>query len=475
MKNRPVFLCVDIGTSSMKGAVFSPEGECLSIVRIDLLERRPDPFSSWDAEIWSGAFLRLMAKLKVRRFEGIAVSGNGPTLVPLGDGDRPAHDVLLWIDKRVRPLAGQKSLFLPKAAWLMREKPDVYEKTRIFLPCPEYLVFRLTGEKRAFSASEDFSEYLWTGKALEDYGLAPEKFPPVIFTAAEAGRVTAAAAETFGILRGTPVYAGGPDFLMALLGTAAVRPGLSCDRAGTSEGVNTCVDRFINSEKLRCLPHIIPGCWNAAAILSSTGRLFEWFRGLSGQEAVPYDEMFRGIQSVSPAGSSPASGIPWFFPFLRAGDSWEFSEGMFIGLGAGHGRNEIGLAVVEAIGFAVRQAVENLEEQGLSVGELRISGGQAKNAVWNQMKADIVGKTLLTPETEDAELLGNLCAALCGRGIYANLRDASEALVRFKAEYVPDPAKTAFYADRYARYARAYSRFLAALKDSAFCGDKGAP
>jgi sugar (pentulose or hexulose) kinase len=50
--------------------------------------------------------------------------------------------------------------------------------------------------------------------------------------------------------------------------------------------------------------------------------------------------------------------------------------------------------------------------------------------------------------------------------MYANLRDASESLVRFKAEYTPEPAKTAFYADRYARYTHAYSRFLAALKDS---------
>jgi hypothetical protein len=41
---------------------------------------------------------------------------------------------------------------------------------------------------------------------------------------------------------------------------------------------------------------------------------------------------------------------------------------MFIGLGADHGMNEMGLSVVESIGFAVRHAVQILEEHGCVIG-----------------------------------------------------------------------------------------------------------
>ena len=448
----------------MKGGLFSPSGQMLSACRAELPRETAGAFSSWDAEHWSRGFRNIAERLGCREPAGIVISGNGPTLVPLGADDIPVFPALLWIDKREKPAAGQKSLFLPKAAWLQEERPDVYERTRSFRPCPEYLSFRLTGEKYAVSPSDEFSEYIWTGASLDFYGMDREKFPPMIRPGFSAGKVGSAAEREFGIAAGTPVYSGGPDFLMTLLGTAVVRPGRVCDRAGTSEGINYCSARPVVSNRLRCLPHIAPGCYNIAGMLSSTGRLFEWFRSLSGQEDVPYEQMLVNLQAASGASDFSRPELPWFFPSMHKGEPWEFSRGMFIGLGADHGKNEMGLAVVESIGFAVRQAVETLENHGCLIEDIRVSGGQARNSTWNQMKADIVGKTLLVPEIEDAELVGNLAAGLAGRGDFSDLPEASENLVRFKAEFRPDRRKHAWYDALYARYRHAYTRFQTALK-----------
>jgi xylulokinase len=370
----------------------------------------------------------------------------------------------MWIDKNEKTVAGQRSLFLPKAAWFRDERPGEYEKTRVFLPCPEYLSFLLSGEEFAVSPSGEFSEYLWTGKSLESFGLDAGKFPAIVPPGTKTGAVTAAASRRFGLPAGMPVYSGGPDFLMSLLGTAATRPGRVCDRAGTSEGINYCAEKPVVSKKVRCLPHIVPGCYNIAGILSSTGRLFEWFRRLSGQDRTSYEAMLGAMQEISGSRGFSRPDLPWFFPSLHEGAAWEFSKGMFIGLGADHGKNEMGLSVVESIGFAVRHAVQILEEHGCVIGELRISGGQAKNPVWNRMKADMVGKTLLVPEIQDAELLGDLAAGLCGRGDYERLDEAAEDLVRFTAEYRPDRKNYARYTGIYEQYLHAYSRFQNALK-----------
>ncbi|MDR1931847.1 MAG: FGGY-family carbohydrate kinase [Spirochaetales bacterium] len=469
----PVFLCADIGTSSLKGALFRLSGECLCRARAEFSASAGRLFQDWNAGEWLSAFGRLVRELTAAadRAErggvsvgGIVISGNGPTLVPLGAGGEPVHPVLLWIDGRAEHLSGEKSLFLPKAAWLMRERPAVYEKTVLFLGCPEYLVCCLTGEKHAFSPSPEFSEYIWTERSCAACGLDPRKFPPAISTGAEAGRVSPSAAREFGIPRGAPVYAAGPDFLMTLLGTACVRPGRSCDRAGTSEGVNTCTARPVLSAKLRCLPHIIPGYWNAASLLFSTGRLFEWFRAASSQADVPYDALLAGIQEA--ARQEFQARLPWFFPLAETSAGGEKPDGGFPGMffheGKGfyldsgviqrYGKQALGLAVARAIGFAVRQAVCDLRTQGLMIEELRVSGGQAKNPLWNQLKADLTGAALLVPEIEDAELVGGLAAGLKGCGMYADLAGAAEALVRFKTRCRPDPEKKAFYADMFEEY-----------------------
>jgi xylulokinase len=464
MKTNSPFLCVDIGTSSIKGGLFDSSGTLISMGRLDLLTEGREDFQFWDSERWGRGFKKLVSGFASGPLAGIVLSGNGPTLVPVDEKGSPVFPALLWIDGREKKTAGQRSLFLPKAAWLMDNRPEEFEKTRWFLPCPEYLAFLLTGEKWAISPSAEFNEYLWTEKSLSFHGLPREKFPPILCPGREMGRVTAEAAARFGLPECVPVYSGGPDFLMSLLGTSATRPGRTCDRAGTSEGINYCSEKPHMSSRLRCLPHIVPGRYNVAGILSSTGRLFEWFRKLSGQDHVPYDEMLITMQAASGIAGTGRPDLPWFFPSIHKGAAWEFSKGMFIGLGADHGKNEMGLAVVESIGFAVRNSVEILENHGCFIDVIRVSGGQAKNATWNQMKADIVGKPILVPEVEDAELVGNLCAGLAGRGDYADLVEASENLVRFKAEYTPDPGKHAWYSDLYQRYLHAYSRFQAALK-----------
>jgi xylulokinase len=442
----------------MKGAVFSPGGECLRFSRIGFPVGNPDSFCNWDADIWTAAFGRLVAELGCPEPEGIAISGNGPSLVPVGGDGRPVSSVLLWLDGKSVAVRDEASLFLPKALWLLRERPRLYEKTAFFLGCPEYLVFCLTGEKHAFAPSTEFSPYIWTSGACAAFGLEAEKFPPVVRTSCQAGRVGERASRVFGLLRGTPVYAAGPDFLMALLGTAAVRPGRCCDRAGTSEGINVCALSPAAPGKLRCLPHIVPGLWNAAALAPSTGRLFEWFRRVSGQETLSHEETLRDILKEETGAGGPLSF------FLSAPDALDGVFARWDGRGgrfsveealARYGKGAAGLALVRAIGFFVRRALMDLEAEGFPADELRVSGGQARSPLWNALKANLTGKPLRVPAVPDAELTGALAVCLCGRGDYAGLGEAAEALVRFTAEYRPRAEKKEYYKELYEAYMEA--------------------
>jgi len=460
-------LCVDFGTSSIKAGVIDEEGRLRGWAHESLLDDPRADLVRWDPGLWSSHLKAAIEQLRAAGAIGAAgggdlaavvVSGNGPTIVPVGASGEPLSEAFLWIDRReLRPSRGA-SFYLPKVEWIRRNRPELYEKTASFLPFPEYLNFVLTGEKSAIVPSEEFVPYVWSGQEIAAAGLDGEKFPPFVRIGERIGRVTARGGEASGLPKGLPVVAGGSDFLMALVGTAAVAPGRTCDRAGTSEGINHCSSRPVRSERVRCLPHVIPGLYNAAGILASTGRIFEWFRTISGQREKSYQTMLEEILAVD-----HKARIPYFFPSLRIGETWEFSDAVFSQLEAEHGPAEMGRAVVQSIGFAVRDLIETLERHSCRIEQLRACGGQARNPLWNQMKADITGREIATPEIIDAELLGDACAGLVGLGERSSLADAAEGLVRIKTVYRPRPEEHERFGEAYERYRDLRRRVLRAV------------
>ncbi|TFH04420.1 MAG: hypothetical protein E4H09_03640 [Spirochaetales bacterium] len=245
---------------------------------------------------------------------------------------------------------------------------------------------------------------------------------------------------------------------MSLLGTATTTPGRTCDRAGTSEGINHCSLEKALTGDVRCLPHVVPGLYNIAGVLSSTGRIFEWFRRISRQRSVGYERL---LSEMVAAGFDSQ---PLFFPSMHKGAAWEFSTGMFVGLRSDHAAPEMGRGVVHSIGYAVRQSIASLTAAGCNVETLRACGGQAKNPIWNQLKADITGVPIACPEVVDAELMGNYSCAVVGMGDYENTKDACEDLIRFARTFEPEASRHAQFTEGYHHYLGMYERYLSALE-----------
>lgn len=462
-------LCIDIGTSSMKGGVFSEEGEILQLLRIPIADPGTEDFHRFDPTRWEDGFRLLVGRLTTSIPECIVFSGQGPTLIPIDAEGKPTFFALLWLDGREDPVPGGKSLFLPKVRWFQKYAGTAYNRTTRFLTCPEYLIRKLTGEVVTVSPSEEFDPYYWNREELDRYELPPDLFPPLIRPATLIGRVTKEGASRFGLPPNVRVYAGGPDYLMSLLGTATTRVGRTCDRAGTSEGINVCIPTRIQHPRLRCLPHLIPGLYTLAGMLSSSGRLFEWFRDLTNQRTLAYDLMMETIEALLPEVLRTPEKFPSFFPFAQLGNGWDFSRGIFVGLGTEHGKAELGFAVVEAIGFAVRSIVEELERGGCAIDILRVSGGQANNQLWNRMKANIVGKPLLVPRVKDAELLGGLAVLRTADGTFKDFDEAASSLVTFDELIEPAPPLETLFRDRYEQYKERCGRFIDALGNTPQC------
>jgi len=242
---------------------------------------------------------------------------------------------------------------------------------------------------------------------------------------------------------------------VSLLGTATVLPGRACVRSGTSEGINLCARGPVQDKRLLSLGHIAEGCWNISGMISTSGKALEWFKNASGQAVESYERIFEQVQAAAPGADRLL-----FLPYL-AGERaplWDpAARGAFIGLSLNHGRAEMLRAVVEAVGFAIRDVVEVMEEAGLSVQDLRITGRPSRSRPWNQVKADITGRRILVPETLDSDLVGDVCLALRALGEYGSVAEASEAIVRIGSVFEPDPALKGLYDEMFELYRQSYT------------------
>jgi xylulokinase len=104
----------------------------------------------------------------------------------------------------------------------------------------------------------------------------------------------------------------------------------------------------------------------------------------------------------------------------------------------------------------VRRNIEVIEGLGVPVDEVRALGGGARSRIWKQIEADIIGRPVLTTTNEEAATLG--AAILAGKavGLYSNIEEAAEQMIRIKDRFEPNLKNKAVYDDAFATYVKLY-------------------
>ena len=463
-----MILAYDIGTTFLKAALVSIDGKMISRAQVPvrMVETTESGRYECDPNTWLTGMAVATAQLGVRehgRIRAVVVSANGPTLVAVDAAGNPLDFAMSWMDRRAGEEADlisehtdaplDASFYLPKALWIMRHKPEIYARTRYFLPCAEYMSFFLTGNAVRIIPTHLFKEFFWNEGAVARIRLDPDKLPPFVDVGEHVGSVRAEAEEMLGIPAGLPVIAGGPDFIMSILGSGATETGRLCDRAGTSEGINLCWSAPVHDKRLLCFPHIARGHFNVSAMVTSSGLALDWAARTLGPEGGGVDSLVKEA-----ALAAPGSGHLLFLPFLvpERFPIWNPDiRGAFLGLTLEHGRREMMRAVVESTGLAVRMAMAAMAENGCHISDIRVTGGLARLPLWCQTRADIAGVRVLVTEQEDADLVGNACVGFTGVDEFESLGEAAESLVRVQRTYTPSPSARGLYDGLFAAFTRA--------------------
>jgi sugar (pentulose or hexulose) kinase len=140
------------------------------------------------------------------------------------------------------------------------------------------------------------------------------------------------------------------------------------------------------------------------------------------------------------------------------------ARGVLYGITLRHTKAHFARAIMESIACIVRRNIEVVEELGIRVNEIRGLGGGSRSAVWNQIKADLTGRPVLTMENEEAACLGAAIVAGVGVGMFPSLPEACGRMVQVKGRHEPNPAHAPAYAEHYARYVGLYDSLVEMFK-----------
>jgi sugar (pentulose or hexulose) kinase len=107
--------------------------------------------------------------------------------------------------------------------------------------------------------------------------------------------------------------------------------------------------------------------------------------------------------------------------------------------------------MLEAAAFAIRAQLELLRAAGAPPTELRVSGGDARLATWNRIKAEVTGLPV-RPIPGDAAALGVAMLAGIGAGVYGDAAEAIARCVRIDSPIEPSTGTHAAYEEPYRAY-----------------------
>jgi len=467
---RAALLAFDLGSTSVKALLLDAEsGAPIAIARRPT-GSGPDPREQ-DADAWwraicatSHEVMALAATRGIDEIEvrGIGVDGHGPSLVPVRADGSAAGPALMWRDRRsaddevvLAQILGRGGWLLgelPKARWLLRERPEVAAASTWLLSSWDALTLRLSGE--AVSSFWDPARSVSPAQrsALLAAGIDERALPPEVFPGTRVGTLLPGPAAELGLSAGVPIAAGANDGLAAMIGAGLTKPGLGVDVGGTAGGVAVAATKAEAQRITAALPGRLwsgpaPAPLGDGVILggafAGTGRLLEWVVTellASDPAAVPARraELFRAA-AVLPLGADglmakPISHLGWSSP-SSVNDAFD-------GRTKQHTAAHLVRAAIEGGALAVAHLLAPAIEAGLQISEMRLSGpatgaapgplsgGEPVPAPLIQLRADLFGMPVVIGQNAEASAAGAAALAGVAAGSFANLREASEAVAR---------------------------------------------
>ncbi|HDR0642905.1 L-fuculokinase [Pasteurella multocida] len=459
-----IVLIFDCGATNLRTIAINETGKIVAshhLANNTQVGAESGDYHIWDfEEIWQKLICcaeNTLAQLKQQQMtlsevQGIAVTTFGVDGAPFDKDGKQLYPIISWKCPRTMPIMenlatyfdvqqlylrngiGQYSFnTLFKLIWLKENQPDVFANMDKFVFISSMLSQRLTG---VFStdhtmAGTSMMTHLQTGDwdddVLHKLGLTKQHFPPIKYAGEKIGQLTPALANQLGLSQ-IPVFSAGHDTQFAVFGSGAGlnQPVLS---SGTWEILMARTESA--TPQFQFVPHGLttefdakPHCFNPAVqwvgsgVMEWIGKLF--FAEVKGTPAY-YPTMIREgeVETVGAGGVT-------LLGYFHANDQ-QAGLGSIAGLSMHTRRGQIYRAALEYMAFRLKEGLTVLQQVSQFKAEsLLCVGGGSKNALWNQIRADVLAMPIDVVDVAESTVLGAAMFTFAALGVYTNVEQAQQ-------------------------------------------------
>ncbi|MBW2561075.1 MAG: FGGY-family carbohydrate kinase [Deltaproteobacteria bacterium] len=488
MGNRDLLLSIDNGTQSLKALLFDLKGEMIArqqVIFEPYYSEQPgwaeqDPAVFWQAlcracqGLWNQGNYR-------ERLAGVSITTQRSTIVNVGKDGTPLRPAMVWLDQRktygLPPLGGVWGLLFKLARasdtisylqaeaevnWIRTYQPDIWEKTHKYLLLSGYLTYLLTGEFvdsigcQVAMIPFDYkhlrwaSDWDWKWKAVPvERELLPELIPP----GQPLGSISRKAAEETGIPEGLPLIAAATDKACEVIGSGSLEPSIGCLSYGTTATINVTSRKYVEPiPLLPPYPSAVPDYHTIEVQIYRGFWMVSWFKKEFGyreeeeasRQGVTPETLFDKLVDDIPPGAMGLVLQPYWTPGLKL--PGPEAKGAIIGFGDVHTKGHVYRAILEGLGYALREGKERIEKRThIPITSLCVSGGgsQSRNAM--QVTADIFGLPTSRPHVYETSGLGAAIDAAVGLGLHADFESAIKAMTHVGEVFEPNRENRELY------------------------------
>jgi L-ribulokinase len=493
---------IDFGTLSVRVTLLADTGKVLghAVAEYPLHRRSEDPdFATQSHADHMAALTRAMrdalAKSGVEgaALKAMAIDTTGSSVVPVGAGLQPLSDYYLWCDHRAKAeaeeitaLAHREGLeairwcggvyshewgFAKLLHWL-RHNPQLRDRFVTALEHCDMAAATLTGVadpahvKRSVCAMGHKWMWnpRWDGLPAQSFlskvdplldGVRAKIGGEYLTSDHIAGALTAEWADRLGVAAGIPIAVGAFDAHWDALG-AGCRLGDVVNVVGTS----TCI--IAMAREVGLIPGlcgIVPGSvdpklYGIEAGLSATGDIFD---AIARRAGVPLEKLGQGLERYR-AGGAGLLRLTW-----DNGDRTVLVKsdlgGVTLGWNLLHTAQDELFAAIEGTAFHTRLILERMAEHGVPIERIINGGGiPQRNAVLNQVYANVLGKPVLVPDGVPTGFGAGIFAGLAA-GFYPDTAAAQAAICLPFRTYEPQAQTRGVYDRLYRMFKEAYFAF----------------
>ena len=488
------YMGLDIGTTGCKAVAFDDRGEELTAAyrEYPLLTPRAGWAELDSAQVCEScqAVVRQVADAcSADPVAGMGISTQGEAFTPVGADGEILGNAMVSSDARAAAIAetwsaqfGPEKLYritghtshpmftVFKLLWLGRNRPDVWSATRKF-HCFEDLLHSRLGLEPAISwplagrtMMFNVMEHRWDDEIVSAAGLDRNQLARPLPSGTVVGTIPAGTAGDWGLGEGVAVVTAGHDQICSAFGAGVTSPGKAMYATGTVECICPAFSSPQFSDELfranLCTyDYAIEGMYATIAYSLTGGNILKWFRDEFGQAereqagrtgVNPY-EILLDKMDTDP---SALMVLPYFTP---SGTPYfdVSTPGAILGLRLTTGRGELLRALLEGVAFEMRLNIEIMERSGIGISQLIATGGGARSRVWNQLKADVIGKPFIVARTAETGCLG---AATLAQAAVERIppQRLAERNATGRQTIEPDPRRAEVYSERFAKYQGLY-------------------